>query len=200
MSTLRCCAICLGLLVLAGAAPPPRLTPAQRQKLLQRAAARGEDADQADEAGEHERALPLRRSVLTLLTRLYGGADRRVTDARLALARTELVAGLDAAQRRQVREANRLERRGVTLFRQNRSAEAVPLLRQGLAIRQRVFGEDHPDTAGAYFNLGVALGGLKRDAEGERLLRRALAIHLATRGEAHPTTSLGCHALATFLR
>ena len=65
---------------------------------------------------------------------------------------------------------------GDTLFDQQRYAEAEPLFRKALAIREKVLGPDHPDTARSNGDLAVTLKWLKRFDEAELLYRRALAI------------------------
>src|SRR5262249_53297983 len=74
-----------------------------------------------------------------------------------------------AAQEQQLAEAGQLAQRGLGLLQQQKWAEAEPLLRQCLAIREKM----QPD-AWATFNtksmLGGALLGQKKYAEAEPLL------------------------------
>ena len=58
---------------------------------------------------------------------------------------------------------------------QGRYAEAEPLYRRALAIREAVLGPDHPDTASSLNNLAGLFRAQGRYGEAEPLLRRAEA-------------------------
>ena len=82
----------------------------------------------------------------------------------------------------------------------HRDAEAEPLCRQLFAIRQRVLGEDHPDTVNALHTLASLLHNQDRDAEAEPLYRQVLAIRQRVLGERHPDTDGARAALASLFR
>src|SRR4051794_3980610 len=67
----------------------------------------------------------------------------------------------------------------------DRVAEAEPLLRRALDIRERVLGLEHPDVATSLGNLAVILTMRGRSAEVEPLLRRALDIRERVLGPEH---------------
>ena len=67
-----------------------------------------------------------------------------------------------------------------------RYAEAEPLHRRALAIREQALGPGHPDTAVSLNNLGALIHAQGRYAEAEPLARRALAICQAALGHDHP--------------
>ena len=70
---------------------------------------------------------------------------------------------------------------------------------QALAIRRRVLGEDHPDTAASYNNLACNLKAQGKYAEAEPLLPQALAIRRRVLGEDHPDTAASYNNLAANL-
>ena len=93
-----------------------------------------------------------------------------------------------------------LERTRRFLRDQGKYAEAEPLYRNALAIRRRVLGEDHPDTATSYNNLALPPRGQGKYAEAEPLYRKALAIRRGVLGEDHPDTAPSYNNLAFYLR
>src|SRR5262249_55964936 len=70
-----------------------------------------------------------------------------------------------------------------------RYAEAEPLSRRALAIREHVQGPDHPDTATSLNNLAGLLDDQGKLPEAEPLYRRALAIRERVLGPDHPDTA-----------
>jgi hypothetical protein len=62
-----------------------------------------------------------------------------------------------------------------SLGMQGRYAEAGPLLRRALAVREQSLGPNHPRTATSYSNLAYNLDAQGRHAEAERLWRQAVA-------------------------
>ena len=98
-------------------------------------------------------------------------------------------------------EATRLlTRAGYYLYLRARYAEAEPLSRRALAIREAALGLDHPDTAASLNNLALLLCDQGRYGEAEPLLRRALAIREAALGPDHPHTAWSLGSLAELLR
>ena len=69
---------------------------------------------------------------------------------------------------------------------QGRYAEAEPLYKRALAIREKALGPDHPDVAKALNNLAVLYQKQGRYAEAEPLYKRALAIREKALGPDHP--------------
>src|SRR5262249_11886251 len=82
----------------------------------------------------------------------------------------------------------------VNLRAQGKHSEAEALLRHALAIKVKVLGGAHPNTAGSYHNLALTLSAQGKQAEA--LHRRALAIRLQALGQAHPDTAASHHNLA----
>ncbi len=91
---------------------------------------------------------------------------------------------------------------GLAAFRQHALAayaQSRPLYERALAIKEKVFGPEHPDTAESLNNLAVLLW-YQGDSIGARpLYERALAIHEKVLGPEHPDTATSLNNLATFL-
>jgi CHAT domain-containing protein/tetratricopeptide (TPR) repeat protein len=195
------CLVC-GLAALAGAeqnwAEP--LTAELRQHLEKQAAAGVEAAARAEADEALDRARSLWQEVLGLTARLHGAGDWRVTDARLALAQVDLLARLKASERAQVREATRLDQRGMQLFQKGKYAEALPLFREALATCRKVLGDRHPQTATACTHLARNLWRQGKYVEAEKLDREALTIRGTLLGEEHPSTATSYNQLASDLR
>ena len=84
-----------------------------------------------------------------------------------------------------------------TLYKsQGRYAEAEPLLKRALAIRERALGLDHPDVGLAHNNLAELYRQQGRYAEAEPLLKRALAIFEQALGRDHPAVATSLNNLA----
>ena len=71
---------------------------------------------------------------------------------------------------------------------QENYAEAEPLYRRALAIREKTLGPDHPDTAASLNNLALLRCLQGNCAEAEPLFRRALAIAEKVLGPDRPET------------
>jgi len=81
-----------------------------------------------------------------------------------------------------------------------RYAEAEPLLRRALAIHEKLYSPEHPDTAANLNNLALLLQDRGQYDEAEPLLRRALAIHEQAPGPEHPITAQSLSNLALLLQ
>ena len=77
-----------------------------------------------------------------------------------------------------------------------RYAEAEPLYRRALAIREQALGPDHPHTANCLNNLALLYSGQGQYAAAEPLYRRALAIAEQALGSDHPDTATCLNSLA----
>jgi tetratricopeptide (TPR) repeat protein len=71
-----------------------------------------------------------------------------------------------------------------------RTAEAIPLLEQALADRERILGPDHPDTLTSRNSLAQAYESVGRTAEAIPLLEQALAGFERIFGSDHPNTGV----------
>ena len=77
---------------------------------------------------------------------------------------------------------------------------AEPLMRRALAIDERRFGPEHPDTADAINNLADLLAATGRFADAEPLMRRSLAIEERSNGPEHPSVAQDLSNLAQLLQ
>ena len=82
--------------------------------------------------------------------------------------------------------AQSLNNLAVLYQRQGRYAEAEPLYKRSLAIREKALGPDHPDVGTALNNLAGSIDAQGRYAEAEPLYKRALAIREKALGPDHP--------------
>ncbi len=74
--------------------------------------------------------------------------------------------------------------------------KARGLCRKALAIRERVLGEEHPDTAASYNNLAGVYASQGEYGKAEVLYKKALAIRERVLGEEHPDTATSYNNLA----
>jgi tetratricopeptide (TPR) repeat protein len=77
--------------------------------------------------------------------------------------------------------------------------EAETIARRALAIRLKVRGEDHPDTAESYLILADILRHQGKLPEAEAIARRILAARLKALGEDHPDTASSYDSLGNAL-
>ncbi len=71
-------------------------------------------------------------------------------------------------------------------YSQGKYELAEALYRQALEIREQVLGENHPDTAGSYINLGVFYYQRGKAQDGLELCEKALKIYQKTLPAGHP--------------
>ena len=69
---------------------------------------------------------------------------------------------------------------------QGRYADAEPLFKRSLAIREKALGPDHPDVAQSLNNLAELYQAQGRYADAEPLYKRSLAIREKALGPDHP--------------
>jgi tetratricopeptide (TPR) repeat protein len=91
--------------------------------------------------------------------------------------------GLIAAGPTALVEASRLDREAQQLNQQGRYAEAEPLYKRSLAIREKALGPDHPDVALSLNNLAGLYDNQGRYAEAEPLYKRSLIGEPETKDE-----------------
>lgn len=91
-----------------------------------------------------------------------------------------------AASAQTLEDANKLATRAVELHQQGKEAEAEPLYKRALAIREKALGPNHPDLASLLNNLALIYQAGQRYGEAESLYKRALAIREKALGANHP--------------
>ena len=102
-------------------------------------------------------------------------------------------------QNEDLAEAARLHQRFIELQQAGRYPEAIVLAQQVLALIEKSFGPNHPQTALSLNNLAEAYHFMGRDRDAEPLYQRALRINETTLGLDHPSTALSLNNLAGFL-
>jgi tetratricopeptide (TPR) repeat protein len=75
-----------------------------------------------------------------------------------------------------VEAARLLNQAGLYLYERGRFAEAEPLFRRALAIKEKALGPEHPDVARVLENHAALLRETRREAEAEKLEARARTI------------------------
>lgn len=149
---------------------------------------------------EFAAARSARREAFRILRKVHGAAHWKVTDARMALAHVDRIAGLNDAQRQRLVRANQFNRSMVSLHRSGKTRDAIILAREVLAICTEVLGEQHPETASSLNNLGLLLQSQGDYAGARTLYEQALAIQKQVLGERHPNTAESLNNLAILLQ
>jgi len=153
--------------------------------------------------GRLEEAVALQRQSLEMRRRISAPTD---TDLLLALHSLALalkdLGRLSEAEGLLREEMEQLEvmfpgadhmGKGAALFNLSRifaergeHTEALKLARRDLEMRRRLFGDEHPQTAPSWLNVGSQLRRSGKHTEAEAVLRRALELFAATRPPGHP--------------
>ncbi len=123
----------------------------------------------------------------------------RTGDYAAALRLGEDLVGITTAEPGSAERAFALNEHALTLKATGRYAEAEPLYREALAIRETVLGKAHPDYAESLNNLAGLLEATGRYAEAEPLFREAVAISDTVLGKAHPAYAISLNNLAGVL-
>src|SRR5262249_38519243 len=89
---------------------------------------------------------------------------------------------------------------GLALYRAGDLQAAQRWLERGLAIRERVLGPDHTDTASSLSNLGEVRWSQGELAIALALHRRSLAIRDRDLGSDHPATAISLNNVAVMLQ
>ena len=98
------------------------------------------------------------------------------------------------------RLATSINRLGDVHLHQRRYAEAEPLLKRALAIREKALGPKHPDVAMSLNNLALLYKAQGFYGEAEPLYQQALAILEKALGPEHPHLAIGLNNYAALLR
>jgi CHAT domain-containing protein/tetratricopeptide (TPR) repeat protein len=182
----------LGVTALApGAAPPAsgpvRLT-AEQLKHVQRLSER---AHRAESEGDFEVSARLLGEIATYREQHQGARNWEAISARRNAESGRRLARMSAGERAKVARAAKDVGQGMRLYGQGRYREAEALLRQALAVRREVLGEEDPETATCYTSVGVCLHGQNRYAQAQPMYEKGLAIYRKVLGEEHPHTAIG---------
>jgi tetratricopeptide (TPR) repeat protein len=145
------------------------------QAVLEAGVPRRSDADEAllsslvegvaavqERAGDRDRAMETRFSIVALRQRQFGEQHDRVADVMVRLANARQAAGA--------------------------AADAVALYERAIAILEAVHGPDDPEVAAVLAPLAISYRGLGADVQAEQVLARGLTIWEKTVGPDHPVT------------
>jgi serine/threonine-protein kinase len=141
-------------------------------------------------------AVKARQEILRIRTQLLGEKHWRVTDARLAMARSEQWAKQDREQRQRLRLAEQLHSRVVAFYRAGKLAEAIVSARQAVELWRTVLGERTPDYAQSLSTLALMHQTRREFAEAEPLYLQSVQVRQQVMGEHHPLYATSLHNLA----
>ena len=118
----------------------------------------------------------------------------------VAMASITLVFTLTASQAAgeenpELARVSDLNTRFSEMYAAGRYEEAIPLATEALAIREKLLGPDHPDTAKSLNNLGVLYDTMGDYAKAEPLYERSLAIREKTLGPDDPAIATALNNL-----
>jgi tetratricopeptide (TPR) repeat protein len=176
--------------------PPPEAAPADLAKRLD---ALNRMIGERLDAGQITEAIAPARERLDLVERARGKDHWQTSDARRELETYQRLASLPREVQDRYAEARQTRDRAYKLYARGRYGEAVPLLQEVLTADREILGEDHPETALSYNDLGAIVGEQGKYAEAEGLSRRALEIRQKVLSEAHPDTAQSYNNLAMVL-
>jgi CHAT domain-containing protein/tetratricopeptide (TPR) repeat protein len=116
----------------------------------------------------------------------------------IALTLTSIAVWPAAAQSREelLQEASGLNTQGDALYQQRRYADAEPLYKRALAIREKALGPENPSVALSLANLALVYENEGRYADAEPLFKQALAIEEKALGPEHPDVATSLNNLA----
>jgi hypothetical protein len=187
-------------LLTAGASLARADEPAYKRALqgadAQKAESLQKQVDELSAAARFGEAVKPAEELLALRLRLQGEGHWEAADAGLQVATLRRVAALPAEKRRALAEVPALLEKATALEGQGKFAEAEPLYRKIVAIREDVLGDRHPDTADGINSLANNLDYQGRTREAEPLCRRVLAVYEETQGPHHPNVATACTNLA----
>jgi CHAT domain-containing protein/tetratricopeptide (TPR) repeat protein len=139
------------------------------------------------------------KEVLGLRERLQGRTHWQTADARRKLDTLRVLAEKPAAVQKEFATAGQLQAEANLRVAKGRYAEAEPLYRKALAIREQVLGPKHLDTGLGYTYLAISLNGQGKYRDAELLFRKDLAIQEEVQEPKHPDTAACCFHLAATL-
>jgi tetratricopeptide (TPR) repeat protein len=201
-------AICFGGLLLAAtplsAEEPAKKTEAVKppwQRYLQgegakKAAEQAKRFGQLQEAGKFEEALRVAEALTELRQKVQGADHWQAVNARWVVAALRRVLQQGAETQKEYAGLSAMGRQAAALEGKGRYRDAQPIRRDILAIRRKVLGDEHPETATSYNNVASNLDDQGNYAEAEAGYRKALAIYRKALGEEHPGTATSYNNLA----
>jgi tetratricopeptide (TPR) repeat protein len=170
-----------GHLIALGDTPEAR---DRRIRILQRLLNEGLTEDRTLDSLTHSVLLPLARE-------LYDSGRLRGALTALERAKDTLEKTEDSLDKADV-----LNLRALVLRDLGKFDDAQSLFLKSLAIRERAFGQDHPDVATSLNNLALLYHSQGRLSEAEPLYKKALMIYEKVLGRNHPNAAITLNNLA----
>lgn len=146
--------------------------------------------------GDLASARKAREEVLAMQAERYGANNWRVTTARLTLTDLDLLGRLAPEQRRELVEADEAMSQVRDLNRKGNAGKAIPVAKRAMEIRQRILGNEHPQTTASCYSLGWLYKSVGTYTEAEAYYRRALEADQKVFGPEHPETATDLSDLA----
>jgi tetratricopeptide (TPR) repeat protein len=138
----------------------------------------------------------VRQEILHLRRQRHGTDDWRTVDARIDLARLEVVQKLDKPRRAELTRAENLSRRGMDLFGRRRATEAIASFQEAFQILQGVLGAESSELADLLTLQARCYSEMGDRARAEPAYRQALEIRRKILGESHPDFANSLNNLA----
>jgi tetratricopeptide (TPR) repeat protein len=151
---------------------------------------------QLQEAGQFVEALKLAEAVAELRAKAQGEDHWQAVNARFEVEALSRVQRAKKEEQQSYSRSFAMQREAEALGVKGRFREAHPLLVQVLAIRRKVLGEEHSETATSYNSLADIRNAQGKYPEAEEGHRMALAIFRKVLGEEHPLTAASYNSLA----
>jgi CHAT domain-containing protein/tetratricopeptide (TPR) repeat protein len=150
----------------------------------------------AEKAGRWSDAVTAAQQALALRTRAQGADHYLTIDADWRVKTLRRIEAMSPEERASLKLRDDTDKRVAALYQEKKYADAQPLLEKSLAITRRLYGEDHPDTAASYSNLGTNLEIRKQYTAARPIFEKALAIRRRIYSADHRLTADACSKLA----
>jgi len=184
-------------------APPPRQEPSYPGALTgddAEAAARLEkEIDMLLEQGDVQQAIAKAEELLALRTSRQGMKHWATVNGTWLKRNLQKIAPMGKDGLSAWNESVQATADAAALYAQGKYVASQLLLEKALRISERLFGDDHPETAKSYHNLATNLDARGKHATAQPLLEKALEIRLRLLGEDHPETAKSYNNLAVNL-
>src|SRR5262245_36383410 len=174
--TLRLLSVLLlvhGLTARAGGDDPPPWQRELKGDEARKAAALEQQIEKLQTASKFAEAVVPAEALLALRQKGQGVGHWQTADAARRLRELKQAGALPQAQQQRLGEAVQRNAEAADLVGRRKDADAEPLLRKALAIREEVLGPKHPDTASSYHNLAYNLFAQGKARDAEPLFRKA---------------------------
>jgi len=143
-------------------------------------------AQSLEDRDDFAAARPLRERLVSIRSELVGEKHWQTTDARKAVARLNLLAGLSQQELAALRQGDEQNRKAVNFLGTGKSADALVLLQQALAVRKKILGEAQPEYAQSLSNLAQLYAGQGDYAKALPLAQQAVELTKNALGQEHP--------------